>query len=288
MESKREEDFQLLKELFETRPSEVIETLLREAEKSQESCTQIVKLLSPLLTPAHQQLVFSNGSKTPKGKIAPIQSQTIHVQPPSLSLSSEGIRLRKRRINRSPRSKDEMYIQRGSVSLKGKFRKISITDSPQVQFFKCKKSADIGDILKEPQLAAGFREFLVKKYCEENYDFWKEANRFKNTFSTLKPEDALRLATNIYKTFIQSNSQREINISSSLRKELDIFFQSPNVSELTSKLFQNVHCEITQLLTYEWFPSFKEDELFIGWFVRYFNKQKKIFFSRIFLTFFHF
>ena len=258
MVQKRRKGFEQLQHLLQSNPSEVIETLLDVAKESPEKCEQILNLLSPLLAKQKDSQVVNNN-------LAKVQFSA-----PSLSMSSEGIRpkgLRRKRFSRSPRSKDEMSLSRESISLKGKFREVSkVADSPQIQFFKCKKTAEIEDILKEPQLASGFREYLVKKYCEENYDFWKEANRFQETFATLKPDDALRYSISIYKTYIQTNSAKEINISSALRKELDEFFkQTPEISALHAKIFYRAHCEITKLLAFEWFPSFKEDEAFIGW-----------------------
>lgn len=133
------------------------------------------------------------------------------------------------------------------------------------RFADMKKTLD--DVLADPVLAQSFEGFLMREFAVENYRFLVEVEKWKES----KPADDqdldawLRVAVDIYATFVERSSLLEVNLSSATRMRLQLIYgklssnltlesntdksvsgEPPNVQ---LNVFDNAVHEIKRLLT---------------------------------------
>ncbi|XP_039260354.2 uncharacterized protein LOC144419998 [Styela clava] len=94
-------------------------------------------------------------------------------------------------------------------------------------------------ILKDKGKCASFRAFLAIEHSEENLDFWTECESYKNKKTTKQR----KLASAIYKKYIHSDAECEVNITSKIRSMITEKLQNP-----TSEMFQEAQDHIFRLM----------------------------------------
>jgi hypothetical protein len=108
-------------------------------------------------------------------------------------------------------------------------------------------------ILNTTHLCLGFRKFLKKEHAEENLDFWLAVEHFRN-----KPEESeaqcLMDALKIYKKFILTGSEFEINLDGTITREI---YQNLNLVNISPSLFDDAQREIYLLIKRDSYPRFK-------------------------------
>jgi len=111
------------------------------------------------------------------------------------------------------------------------------------------------EILQNKDLGVFFREFLYQQFCQENLSFWLEVEELK--VATMDPL-VVPKAREIYDKYFSPRSDAEINVSFSLRRDLDKFMANSSPTRAT---FDKAQHAIYELLTNDSVPRFFESQL---------------------------
>eukprot|EP01083_Nonionella_stella_P281225 956914_1 len=106
-----------------------------------------------------------------------------------------------------------------------------------------------------------FRTFLQRKYAVENLEFMDDVDRFKLLALTKSaPDSAIReRADSIFYQCVATNSERQINLSDRMRKNIFLGLGDLGTSRPVSTLFDNGVLEVKRLLYDNHYFSFVRD-----------------------------
>ena len=245
-------------------PALVVQSLLAAAASSHEKAKWITKLLAPLFRSADMGCEILE-NKHPESENTELSSQQLELIP---QLRRSPLQRKRRRAALiKVRSRDDTQIfRRSKADKKSKLRRYSSGEANQILRIRGKKTGTLLEIMEEPQLSVGFRAYLASKYCEENVDFDKEVERFKKALCSGFPRaEVLQLAQHIFDSYIADDSPYQVNISGTLRVELEKKFANVDENFLSEDLFNRSQFEVRSLLATQWLPSFKEDQCFVDW-----------------------
>eukprot|EP01080_Neovahlkampfia_damariscottae_P005302 gene5302-8920_t len=120
-------------------------------------------------------------------------------------------------------------------------------------------------IFKEPKLREAFHQYLIKEQSSENLDFIEAVENYQTTKTTT--EEMISGLKEIHETFIKPGSDKEINITSSLRKKFlkKISAQLKEEKEWILdqpyyEVFLKIREVINGILIFDTFPRFLKSE----------------------------
>ncbi|KAJ5067679.1 diflavin flavoprotein a 2-related [Anaeramoeba ignava] len=96
-----------------------------------------------------------------------------------------------------------------------------------------------------------FREFLKEQLCEENLDFWTEAENYSRIPNG--HESQIEVANQIYNQYVRYGAEKEINIDHFCRVEVT---EKIRYSEISQDLFKTSQQQIMDLLQSDHFKRF--------------------------------
>ncbi|CED82270.1 Winged helix-turn-helix DNA-binding domain [Phaffia rhodozyma] len=191
-----------------------------------------------------KKLATASLSKLPSGTL-PIVNETASIgqiaPPPNLNLNPQPV---------LPKPNKE-----GSKTRYIPFSRPGTRDGVSIaQTLKDSRAAKLSRILKEPALRGLFREFMRLSFCEENLNFWCDVEDFKERYRMTSSAEVggtmgavvvagygstrgriseqmaahqqklLELAIEIYTTYLTPRSKAEINVPSSIKKDIASYF----------------------------------------------------------------
>lgn len=167
---------------------------------------------------------------------------------------------------------DEMIPQSDSSSVtkkpkalkKSKRSKDLKSDSAEPHFFRRLSGvrdinaldfSDLEDILREPILSRGFKQYMKKRRCDENMNFWKEANYV----ATLPSSELMSELECLYTRFIKPGSKEELNLNAASSRLITQNFNELKEKfneEKARKLFKKAQDEVLALIHWDSFQKF--------------------------------
>jgi len=122
------------------------------------------------------------------------------------------------------------------------------SSSPDGQVF----SMTLEDVVKEPEICMMFLEYLERQNASEGLEFLikLEALRNREISPGVNLADLHKEASSMYEEFIREGSDKELNLSRSVRDEIEAKLCAPGASsiEKPSTLFQEANVEVFQML----------------------------------------
>lgn len=121
------------------------------------------------------------------------------------------------------------------------------------------------DVLRSPQHLALLHKHMKSEMCEENLDFWLEAQKFSfqlqfdTNASGLAPDQArvLEHSMPVYKTFIAHAAPRQLNLPSKVAARIRHSFTSPSPTHpVTASVFTEAQQSVFKVIECDPFPRF--------------------------------
>lgn len=131
------------------------------------------------------------------------------------------------------------------------------------EFNEKKKEIDItfDEMLSDPTALKGYRAFTEEQFVVENIRYYVVALALEKELEAdpgfASTEAYLMKAMDIYNTFIKTDSEYELNLSSSMRNEVALTFESAEAPKLDGKEFTMVTKEVRKLMETNSFNRFK-------------------------------
>ncbi|XP_047124817.1 regulator of G-protein signaling 13 isoform X2 [Hydra vulgaris] len=116
-------------------------------------------------------------------------------------------------------------------------------------------SKDFEALLADEDGRLLFEMFLRQEHSDENLQFWIEVDRLK---TLIKPQDKKARMMHIYFEFVRPLAEREINLSSTIRKKIEDEL-SDNPSDTVFDVAQN---QVSLLMFRQSYPRFLVSDLF--------------------------
>eukprot|EP00954_Amorphochlora_amoebiformis_P000565 44785-Amorphochlora_amoeboformis.AAC.1 len=124
------------------------------------------------------------------------------------------------------------------------------------------KKCQIRSIMYHPKGVEFFTNYLKKQYAEESMEFWHEVRAYRKWAMQIDLVDQKAIqkkAEEIMNKYIKEGSERQVNISSKMAKEIIKEVEANNASPLT---FVDSEKEVITLLSRDKLGSFKQSEEF--------------------------
>jgi hypothetical protein len=109
------------------------------------------------------------------------------------------------------------------------------------------------EVFEDKELMLGFREFLYRRFANENLAFYFEVELYK--FVTDKAEQKKR-AKEVYEKYCTSESLYAVNLDWNIQSRIKNNIENPN-----EDIFNSAQAQIYKCLKNEWFPEFCTSEL---------------------------
>ena len=201
----------------------------------------------------HGQPMLSPGSKR-KGKSSrSLNSSTAgvdvvhraHVEPPSLTLPT------------ITKETEHTLVSPGRTTAEHPFS--PTPDRPNRQ----SAAALLIDILRSPKHAALLRAHMKQELCDENLDFWIDAQHLAFQFQfqehqlghPLDPQEILHQATTVYQTYIETSAPRSLNLPSKVAGRIRHCFRNAP-SAITTSIFSEAQQTAFKVIESDPFPRF--------------------------------
>lgn len=121
------------------------------------------------------------------------------------------------------------------------------------------EQCDLASVLRHKVLTERFRGFLEAEHSDENFTFYLDVDKFRDT----KDEDRNHLAIYIRERYIQPDSIKEVNLPANIRDTIIERLSKLAPEEIVpTTFFDAAWEEIMRLMTKDSFPRFKKSPLF--------------------------
>ena len=122
---------------------------------------------------------------------------------------------------------------------------------------KQNKKSSFDHYMEHPQALQVFKEYLVTELALENLLFMQQIREYQ---SANDPKKAGNIIKEVQASFINANSEYEINITSGTRKRL---LEKVKTGSIDKDLFDEAAKEVVQMLKSDVFPRFVKSSLYI-------------------------
>lgn len=102
-----------------------------------------------------------------------------------------------------------------------------------------------------------FKNFLKSVFADENLQFWKDVNSFKES----EPDQKLYEARKIYVLYIHEKASYPLNVASTTKSAIQAKIESPDYV-IQDKIFEEAQMEAYDMLERDLFPRFRKSQYF--------------------------
>jgi hypothetical protein len=116
------------------------------------------------------------------------------------------------------------------------------------------------DVLAVKDMCAVFEEFLIEELQVENLLFLQDIDAWKRAYFGVAPTARLARARRLFRVYISSDGQFQINISSKCSKQLTTLFADKAIADVPLTQFDEAVDEISLMLQFGGVRRFQESK----------------------------